>query len=233
MTVLSAMQSAAIRLIGRKPSTFFASQEQFEMELVDLVNEVAKDITKSHDWQTLTDFYTLTGDGSTDLFSLPTNYDRMLINSELWDSKNWAWGYTHILSPNEFQKWKLAGWGGVVPGAWIIYGDKFHFAPAPASGAQALFPYIVKEYAKANDETLKVAFDKDDDSFRLDERLITLALIWKWREMKRLDASGDMENFTKAFNEQAGRDKGARILREGPARFPANIGVAYPWVLGA
>ena len=76
MTVLQAMQSASLRLIGRKPSTFFSSQDTFEMEIVDLANEVAKVIADQHDWQVLTKVHTLTGDGVTTSFSLPAGHSR-------------------------------------------------------------------------------------------------------------------------------------------------------------
>jgi hypothetical protein len=42
MSVLAAMQSAAIKLIGQKPQVFFTSSDVFEMEIVDILNEVAK-----------------------------------------------------------------------------------------------------------------------------------------------------------------------------------------------
>jgi hypothetical protein len=49
MSFLTAAQSAAIRLIGKKPTTFFSSQNTFELEITDLANEIAADLVKYAD----------------------------------------------------------------------------------------------------------------------------------------------------------------------------------------
>lgn len=233
MTVLSALQSAAIRLIGRKPSAFFGATDVFALEMQDLANEVAADIAKSHDWQALIRVATLAGDGTTVAFPFPSDYGRMLIQSDIFDAANWAWGYTRVLDINEFLWIKERGIQAL-PGSWIMYGNEFQFVPAPQSGAEATFPYIDKNYALATDgTTLKPAFTLDTDFFRLSERLLTLGLVWKWRQNKRLDYGEDEANFAKAFAEDSGRDKGSRIFRTGPARFPANVSIAYPFPLGS
>src|SRR3546814_14852216 len=51
------------------------------------------------------------------------------------------------------------------------------------------------------------------DTFLLPERLLTLGLVWRWRENKKLDATGDQEAFIKALDEYAAKDKGSRVIR--------------------
>lgn len=233
MTVLSAVQSAAIRVIGRKPSSIYSASDTFALEMADLANEVAADIAKSHDWQALIKVHTLTGDGATDAFSLPSDYARMLIRSDILDTENFAWGFTRVLDINDFL-WIKQRELQALPGSWILYGNQFQFVPPPAAGAEAEFPYIDKNYAQAAPAgTLKPAFTADTDVFRLSERLLTLGLVWKWRQNKRLDSGDDEANFAKAFAEESGRDKGARIYTTGPARFPASVTLAYPFPLGS
>lgn len=231
MTVLSALQSAAIRLNGTRPASVFASTDQFEMELAALSNEVAQDIAKSHDWQALYRIATLTGDGTTTDFSLPSDYDRMPINADFLDMTTFGWGYTRIKDVNE---WLLLTRDNytVNPGAWILFGNLLQFIPAPASGTTK-FPYISANIAQSVAQAPKAEFDTDTDTFVLPERLLTLGVIWRWREMKKLDASTEQASFEKAFNEYAGRDKGARILFEGLKRTPGAITTAYPYSLGA
>jgi hypothetical protein len=231
MTVLSAMQSAALRLVGRKLTAFFSSTGQFEREIVDLVNEVATDIVQSHDWQALTFIATITGDGSTTEFPLPADYDRMKLAQHMQDGKSWFWGYTRVQSLDEWISLQSGGWAALSPGWWILLQNQFQFYPAPGSGAEAKYPYVSKLYARDKDNAPKAAFTADDDSFALDERLLTLALIWRWREMKRIDATGDMENFTKAFDERSARDGGSRTIRKNGGRV-IHAAPAWPWVLG-
>lgn len=231
MTILDAMQSASIRLVGRKPSVFFSSQGQFELEITNLANEVALDCIASDDWQALTKIHPIAGDGTTEAFDFPADYDRQLLNTDVQDLTNWAWGYEHISNINDFMYRRARGFEPY-PGAWIIYGNQFQFYPAPVTGNTATFPYVSKYYAKSAAGTAKGAFDTDTDTFLLPERLLTLGLVWRWREMKKLDYTGDMEAFQKCIDELSARDKGSQIIRGGSRWRGINASVAYPWSLG-
>lgn len=210
--ILGALQSAAIRLLGQKPSTFFGAPQSsvFEMEMTDLVNEVAQDICKYQDWQALTRIASLTGDGSSTTAELPEDYDRQTLSSDLQSAANWAWGFQHVTDLNQFIYNRDSGWGQW-PGGWIIYGGQLQFQPAPSGETQ--FPYISSNYAYGADGVLKPAFTADTDIFLLPARLLTLGLVWRWRENKKLDATGDQEAFIKALDEYAGKDKGSSIIR--------------------
>lgn len=231
MTILTAMQSAAIRLVGYKPSVFFSSQNKFEQEIVDLVNEVAKDCVASDDWQALTKIYNINADGVQTDFDFPSDYERQLLNSDIQDFTNWAWGYQHLTDINDFAFRRARGFEPY-PGAWIIYDNQFHFAPAPSAGNSASFPYISNNYATGVDNTSKSAFTSDDDNFVLSERMLTLGLIWRWRENKKLDYTGDFEQFQKCVDELMTKDKGSRIIRGYRRWSGVNARIAYPWSLG-
>ncbi len=228
MTALSSMQSAAVRLIGRKPSTFFSSQQTFEVEIVDLLNDVADDIAKSHDWQALTKIHTITGDGTAETFPLPTDYDRMLIESDIFDPDNWAWGYTHYTDLNLWLRDKAQGFV-LTPGAWIMLGGEFNFFPAPPAAAQAEFPYISNQYALSTAAAPQSAFLNDTDTFVLPEKLLTLGLIWRYRAQKGMGYAEDMQNYEYALSQAQARDGGSRVIRSRSRRFWGNTRMAYPW----
>lgn len=230
MTIFGAMTSAAIRLVGQRPSVFFGSSGTFEIEICDLINEVARDILASHDWQGLTKVHTLTANGG-GAFPKPSDYDRMVLVADMQRTE-WLWGYYHAADINEFMAIQDSGFHGF-PGAWVLVGDEFTFSPTPSGDAK--FAYISKEYAvDSPGVSRKSAFDADTDSFVLPERLLTLGLVWRWREQKKLDFTGDQEAFAKALSEEAGKDKGSRVIRKGsPLRFrgtyPAWSGVVGPY----
>lgn len=232
MSALTAMQSAAVRLVGYRPSVFFSSQNKFEQEIVDLINEAAVDIARYADWQSLISVANFVGDSVAESFPLPDDYDRMMLTASIQDPNNWVWGYCNANSLDEFLWMKDRGWGPY-PGVWTIYGNNFNFYPAPSGGAQ--FPYISKNLVK--DTTTgnnKPSFTADNDQFliRDGERLLTLWLVWRWRENKKLDATGDQENFAKAIDELAAKDRGSRVYRSGTARNWGNTRVAWPYLLG-
>ena len=234
MTLLSVVQNAAIRCLGKKPSTVFSANDTESLQFQYLANEVARDIAKSQDWQALIQVHLITGDGETKAFPMPADYDRMLVDGALYDALNWAWGYKRIVNPSDWLQYEIYDWQLIVPGAWTILGGEFKFVPAPYDGAQAKFVYISNNIVRDSDGNAKPAFTKDSDTFIIDERLLTLGIIWKWREMEGMDSTLAQANFEKAFNEISGRDKGARILVVGNYwrdRFDTKL--AYPWPLGS
>lgn len=226
MAILAALQSASLRIAGQRPASFFGSSELLAQELADLSNEVANDICQYQDWQKLTKVHNITGDGSAEEYDFPADYSRQLLNADMQDLESWAWGYQHITDINDFLFQKQRGMI-LTPGAWIIYGGQMHFTPAPSGDAS--FPYISKNYA-IDSATLnpKAAFDADTDEFILEERLLTLGLIWRWREMKGLGFAGDQEAFTKALDEYASKDTGSKVIRWGGTIF--NRRGPWPWV---
>lgn len=232
MTLLTACQSAAIRLVGRKPDTIFSATDPFSLEMQALSNEVAQDIAKSHDWQALVRTHLITPNGTDTTFPLPEDYDRMLLDSDIYEGSNWAWGYVHVTRPNDWLRMKVENFGWISPGAWTMQGGQFEFQPAPASETSAQFVYITKNIVTDASEDPSDAFTGDEDVFVLNERLLTLGLIWKWRELKRLEASTDEANFIKAFSEISGKDGGSKIIRKGGRRFCGNFRTAWPWPLG-
>lgn len=231
MSILTVMQSAAIRLVGRKPITFFGATQTFELEITELANEVAGDIAGAHDWQALTKIGTFTGDDVTATFSKPADYDRMLLGAEMADEASWFWNYTRVKSLNDWLQIQNGSMTPASPGWWILLEDQFRFDPAPATGTAAQFPYISTQWARASDLSPKSAFTTDTDTYVLDDKLLMLGIIWRWREMKQLTTGGEKENFDRSFSELAARDAGSRTLRT-PSRRRPGVSIAYPYTLG-
>lgn len=232
MSVLSAAQSAMIRLVGKKPTTLFSSTQTMEMEIADLATEVAVDIMGSHDWRALTKLHTLTGDGVETEFDLPSDYDRIVLAQGVTDTNNWLWGYTPAASLQDWMVITSSGFTAVTPGWWIILDGKMQFSPAPPSSSPAKFAYISKNIGHTASTAPIAAFTDDGDTFVLEERLLTLGLIWRWKAQKGLEYAEDLANYEKAFSEAAARDKGSQAIRKGSPtrRFGARL--AWPWSLG-
>lgn len=226
MAILAALQSAALRVAGQRPNSFFGSSDLLAQEMCDLANQVADDICQYQDWQALTKVHSLTGDGATEVFAFPADYDRQLLNADMQDLESWAWGYEHITDINDFLYQRQRGMI-LTPGAWIIYGGAMHFTPPPTGDAS--FPYISKNYA-IDSGTLeaKPQFDADTDEFVLKENLLTLGLVWRWREQKQLATAGDEQAFIKSLDEAASKDAGSKVIRYGGRFF--NRRGPWPWV---
>lgn len=232
MTVLAAAQAAGIVLLGRKPGSLF-STDQFGLELGQLATEAASAIAEYYDWQKLKKLKTYTGDGSTIGFDPPSDYGRMLkkgkIHSKLWQTMT----FRKAKDEDEWlllQDMNLAG----TPGVWILLGGQFQFFPPMPATETARHYYISNLIVGTGDGQpgTKTAFTADGDNFVLSERLLKLALIWRWRAQKRLEYAEDLTNYEIALAEEIAKDRGSKVLIVGPQRHPSETVAPYPGTLG-
>lgn len=227
MTILSACQSAAIRLGRKKPTTIFSSSNQFELELSDLVQEAAVDIGKAFEWRALLVLAEHQGDGTTIAFPLPDGYDRMPVKGRVHSATWQQSGYSPARDRDHWiylQTYLSAG----TPGFWIILEEQMQIFPPMAGGEKAQYYFVSNRIVKSANGDLKSVITADTDVFRLDERLLSLALIWRWRALKRLEYAEDMKNYEIALAQIGGKDKGARILAVGARRLPYEANLPFP-----
>lgn len=261
MTVLSAAQSAGIRLLGRRPASLFDPADVFGLELGELATEAATDIAEYYDWQKLKVLQTYDGDGTTVAFDLPADYGRMLKKGNVHSSSWQAVPFRPAKDEDEWIYLQETAFSAT-PGTWIILGGQMRIFPAIPAGETARFYYISNNIIAESDGLLnasgtfvdhngdilvddsgnrlvsfstflsKTAFTDDNDVFVLSERLLTLSLIWRWRAQKRMEYAEDMANYETALEKAAATDKGSRILTAGRQRTRYDARVAYPGVLG-
>jgi hypothetical protein len=226
MTLLSVCQEVAIELSQDEPTAIFSNSASFAKELRVKANESAVAIGETYDWQILTKLATVTGDGVDTSFPFPSDYDRMVMKTNLAGSQS----NIDLVKSRDLDQWAyFQNHGGTsVPGNWLILGGEIQFEPALANGVSYSYYYISKNVVSGN----KAAFTADNDVFVLPERLLKLDMIWRWRSMKRMEYAEDMQNFEIALSKAITKDKGPRILVVGQRRVPYNVTTAYPRALG-
>lgn len=197
MTILTAVQSVALRVVGTTPNAVFSSTEQVTRELLDLAQDVAIDIARAAEWRRLVSIANHAGGTA---MPVPADYDRMLVGQS-------PYGMSEFANVSDYMDATAGRWTGE---GWILMGDEFRFWPAP-SGAVS-FPYMSCDVVKSADGVRKRRFTADDDEYVLDERLLTLGLLWRYRAQEGLDYSEDMANFELALAKAMNADKGARVL---------------------
>lgn len=207
MTLKTAVDSAALRIVGHAPTAVFATQDQISLEMADLANEMAHEIAESAEWRILTKIAEMQGQES---FPLPADYDRMLVGQGIQDKTTWFWGYYPFSSVSEYMMAVNGNLPLISPGGWIVLDGQFKFYPIPVG--TATFPYISKNIVRGYDGVMKPEFNRDDDSFVLSERLLTLGLVWRWKQQKGLVWEDDLAIFNEELARIQNKDKGARVL---------------------
>jgi hypothetical protein len=239
MTVLTVVQSASLRIGVTRPTVLFAGTTRELLELQNAVNDAAKMIAfdSGHDWTALKALGTFTGDGTSLAFDLPPDYRRMLKKTQMWPSSSPSSPLTHVIDSDKWLGTQVQNFSPVL-GMWTLIGTQAHIRIGGATGAlgsgdTVQFYYVTNKVAQDSGGTAKTEFTADDDTFKLDDRLLTLALIYKWKQAKQQDYAEAMSDYENALFERIGADKGPSIIAVGRPRVPANVGLAYPWPLGS
>lgn len=226
MSLLTVFQQACTSGIAlEKPSAVYGSTTREHVELANIANEMAAMIAASHEWQILNKIAVITGDGATEDFALPADFDRMLDKSQLW-STSLETPLSPISDRDDWLELDIKTFDFVI-NAWIIYAGEIHIKPALSTGVQVKYFYQSNLWG-LNGATPISEFTADTNTFRIDERLLKLGIIWKWREMKGLPYAEDLATYERLLAKLAMRDKGSRIIRLGKAVLPRDTTVAYP-----
>lgn len=223
-TALQIAKDAAVKLGLDQPSVLFSSTDRTDIELRRALIEAADKIVQAHDWQLLKKVHTHSGDNTTTEFAHPSDFLRMPKDAQVWSTK-WQ-RQLYAITPEDWLYFDVRDFNFTL-GAWTIYGGNFVYEPALATGENARFFYISENCVTANGGTHKATFTADDDTFRLDDRVLELILVWVWRAQKSLDYSEEQATAEVALARDIERDKGARILTQrGYATMDAKL--AYP-----
>lgn len=229
MSLLTACQEAAVELSEKQPTSLFSGTvSPFASELLLHANRTATAIAKAYDWQSLTTLGTVTGDGTTINHSFPTDFDRMPKKARLHSENH----FSSFHPARDLDQWLFLNDSAIggSPGSWIVLNGMMQVYPALGLNKTARFYYQSKNIIVGTDG-LKAKFTADDDVFRLDERLLALGIVWRWRASKGVDYQVSFENFKLAEAEEVGHDRGPRVLTVGRQRIPAEL--AYDGTLGA
>lgn len=236
MTVLSVVQQASTRMGIKRPELVFGASDRTSYALQDTVNEVAKMVAfdTGNDWTALKRSATFPGDGVALGFAMPADYKRMLKKADVWCGTQ---RLTHYSDTNE---WLALAARGFLPatGAWTLIGSMMEIrkggATSPlASGETVQFPYLSNEIVrKPNAAGFAEGFTTDEDQYVLDERLLRLALIYRWKQDREQDYAEAMSDYQDALAQVVGADKGSRILTIGQPRLSGDATFAFPYPVG-
>lgn len=232
MTILSLCRDAAVKLNRAQPTSLFSSTDSFAAELLLAAKDAAESLVKEeHDWRALTQLQTCTGDASTTVFPLPTGFERMIKNAAVHSLrfKNATFRWAKDLDEWLFIKDNLLVGS---PGNVVLLNGSMQIFPSMPVSDTGRFYYISNLYALSAGGASQATFQADTDTFALDERLLRLGIIWRWRADKRLEYAEDLKNYEIAKDAAIGGDRGSQAVVVGRQRVSHSSQIAYPALLG-
>lgn len=231
MTLLTVVKAVCSVVGVEQPQSVFSNivANRTMQEMLDLANEMAQRIAyDNREWTLFRIVGTCVGDGTTTAFPLPANYKRLLLTTNLWRS-------TSALTPMrfipDFDEWNNRRTRGIYDGfgEWAIFGGNINIAPTLATGETATYGYLDKNcIMPVGGVGASDTFANDNDTYRLDERLLRLGMIWQWKSQKGAAYATELDTYSDAMAVAMGADSPAPILI---SRQPISAAtrIAYPF----
>jgi len=214
MTLLTVTRDVCAAVGVMVPQTVFGgiNSNRTMQEMVALADEMAQRIAYDlRDWTVLRTTATYVGDGVTTSFALPADFKRMLLTSNVWRSTSTQEPMMFVSDVDEWVRRRSFNESGAW-GEWILMGGRLHIAPAMGVGVSARHSYLDKNCIALASGGLSDRFTDDVDSFRLDERLLKLGMIWQWMANKGSPYAEPMGTYSDAIANAMGHDQPAPII---------------------
>jgi hypothetical protein len=200
-------------------------------EMLALANEMAQRIAyDSRDWYLLRKTQIMNGDGVTNGFNYPVDYQRMLLQGEIYRSTNNLVPMRFIPDTMEWLNRRSRSINDAF-GEWTSLNGQILIYPTLATGQSAYYPYLHKNCIALSSGGIGDTFQNDNDSFPLSERCLKLGMIWQWKAQKGSPYAEDLGTYGDTLTSIMGRDGPQPTLVGRKVISQSQRGTAYPGMM--
>tara|TARA_R100000963_G_C4596277_1_gene71587 strand:+ start:21 stop:719 length:699 start_codon:yes stop_codon:yes gene_type:complete len=212
MTLLTIVQNSCDIIGLTRPSVVIASQDQNVRTLLALAQVEGRELLDRYSWpatQIEKTHTSLAAELQGVMTTLAPGFS-YIISSTFWD-RTLTQPITGPLSPIEWQALKARTATGPYP-SYRIFGGKLYAYPAPSAGNTWVFEYQSTYFCQSSGGTNQSAWAADADVGVLDENLIELGIIWRFKKKNGLDYSEDFRSYEQKLANETSRAGGRRPL---------------------
>jgi hypothetical protein len=206
MSLLTLVQDACRRVSLARPNAVMSATDEQTQQLLGLANEEGQELAARYPWQALTNqaqFFTVGTEVQGTIQALTGPGFNWILNETIWNRTQ----RRPIFGPQSPAKWQELK-ASFMNGPWIQYrirGNQLLFLPTPAVGEDCYFEWQSKYWVQsAGGDSFQ--YVNDADTSYLDERLITLGVIWRWKAAKGLEYAEDFAKYERAIGDAMNRD---------------------------
>ncbi len=219
MSLLDIVQDAAVLCNLPAPTSVISSSDPNVPLLLRLANQEGRELSRRHDWQALLVDFTQTSVATEKQTALPTDYDRLTAYPEVWN-RSLGLPYNGPTSPRTWGTLKGLAVTSAQPGWWRLtsssvspFGPTIEITPAPTAGETLAFYYLTNTWCRSSAFVDQDSWESDTDEALIPDRLITLGMVWRYKQAKGLDYAENMSTYEREVERACSRDKGAGVIR--------------------
>jgi hypothetical protein len=199
MSLLTVCQSLAKNVGLAVPIQVVGAPQREWEEALEYANEAGRELARRVDWSALASEATLTGTGADVAHALPADFGRLQRGVTV------RYGGA-IVRPLTRQEWNTLTAVEGSPRYFLLEDDTLRLWPYLANADTATVNYQSSGWVNASD-----AYSADDQTADLDEDLLTMGLIVRWRRQKGMPYDDFEAEYEAALRDKAGFDRRARF----------------------
>lgn len=213
MSLLSIVTEAAALVGVDQPTAVANATDANAVQFRALAQQEGDELSRAHDWRRLKVQGSITGDGSTEFWDLPADYDRQMAGDNLWLSSRPMLALDGPISDQDMLSIK-AGVQRPTVSVWRYFGNQLQVYPVLTATQVVTLEYRSSSWILAADgTTTRDAWVADTDTAVIPERIIKLGVIWRWKRSKGLDYAEEFATYQLERAKAARADGGFRTLR--------------------
>ena len=206
MSLLQMVKDACDELNLARPSVVVNSTDNQVRHLLRLANNEGRSLAKRHGWQILTSEQTFTTTATATqatASALPTDLG-WIIPETMWNRTS----RRRIYGPVDNQEWQETQGSTVVSvnPSFRVRGGTILLSPAPTTGESVYYEYVSNKWCQSSGAVAQAAWAADSDTGRLDEKIMTLGIVWRFKAEKKLDYSTELSNYEREVADAIMRD---------------------------
>lgn len=212
MSILSVLTTAMPICGLPAPSQAVSSTDPNVAKFVALAQDLGDELRERFYWRNLNIAGQITGDGTTTLFALPSDWATLSPGQRFNSSV-----YPLLSLPGPVSNETMASLK-VLPSyptrpVWRIIGGTLEFFPALGLGEIVTFNYYSTNWvSNAAGLVRQPGFLLDGDFSMIDEIVLRRGLIYRWKQSKGLDYAEDFRSYQMSLDRAAGREDSERII---------------------
>jgi hypothetical protein len=208
MSLLTIVQKACAVLALPVPGLIVGNPDPTVLQLLGLVQEAGDDLAlDEYDWSNLHVLRSFTASGAyPEPTALPADWQKFADNSVIWNnSRLWQ-----LNGPVDAQTWQRNTVINTnpVPQIWRILQGDLDIYPNVV-GETISFEYLSSYWVKLNAGGTSNIFASDADTTVFPDRLLYLALIWRWKDAQGLDFESALNKYNRAKESYIASDRAA------------------------
>lgn len=213
MSLLTIVQEAARRIGIVVPNDVAGSADPQVIQLIAIANQEGQALADRYDWQVLRReavFTSLAAESQGTLASIASDF-RAMVTDTFWNRslKRPVFG---CISPQDWQALKAAPQTGPFQ-QFILRGNEILMLPQPSAGQTCAFEYFSRSWCLGADlATRQESYVLNDDTAYLDESIMLIGVIWRWKHIKGLEYAEDFRLYESRVTDAMARDKGATAI---------------------